>query len=227
MYIQCKKILDLKLEPMRKQESHFGRGTSPKGSFGFDPEGLVTTLSAVFPMFVGLHVGRAGALDLKASLLHWLLLAALLAVLGLSLSYFVAFNKRLWSPSYNFFTAGTGICLYTMLYVVCDVEWSLFRRLRQGTVLLLKPFQWLGCNAIFFFVFSECCGLLSWMLQCVTWGSGRNLVRCFRDFLWHSLGRQCNTELCGPVEVAYTAIQLMFWILLCGLLYRKGLFWKI
>lgn len=188
----------------------------------------MTTLSAVFPMSVGLHVGHVGALDLKALLAHCLLLGTALAMLGLSLSYLVAFNKRLWSPSYNFFTAGTGICLYTMLYAVCDVEWSVFHRLRQGTVILLKPFQWLGCNCIFFFVFSECCGVLSWMLQFVTWGSDRNLVRCFRDFLWHSgLGRWCNTELCGPVEVAYTAVGLLFWILVCGLLYRKGIFWKI
>lgn len=29
-------------------------------NFGFDPEGLVTTLSATFPMFVGAHLGRSG-----------------------------------------------------------------------------------------------------------------------------------------------------------------------
>lgn len=215
-----------------------GNNHSPgaKANFGFDPEGLITTLNAVFPMFVGLHIGRASMLlDLRSLCLHWSLIATCFTVLGSWLTIWVPFNKRLWSPSYSLFTTGTGIFMYAVLFLLCDestrnTERSVSRSTRF-CINLLKPFQWLGSNCILFFVFSECCGVLSWFLQTITWGTAKqNLVSWFHDeFLWHScgLGRNCTTRLCGPVEVVFTIVGLIFWIFVCGLLHRKGIFWKI
>lgn len=217
-----------------------GNNLGPEAStnFGFDPEGLVTTLNAVFPMFVGLHVGRASMLlDIKSLFVHWILLGTFLSVLGLSVTAWIAFNKRLWSPSYSLFTTGTGILMYALLFFLCDAKRSaasISGKLGRFATNVLKPFQWLGSNCILFFVLSECCGVLSWFLQTVTWdskGSKENLVSWFHDkFLWHScgLGRNCSPPgACGPVEAVYTTVGLIFWIVLCGLLHRKRIFWKI
>jgi predicted acyltransferase len=220
------------------------QGPEVDASFGFDPEGLVTTLNAVFPMFVGLHVGRAALLlDMKNLFVHWTLLGTFFSVLGFWMTTWIAFNKRLWSPSYSLFTTGTGILMYALLFLLCDHNLPVSRSAlsasfgKVGRFLsnILRPFQWLGSNCILFFVFSECCGVLSWFLQTITWGAQQNakqnLVSWFHDkFLWHScgLGKSCTSQSpCGPVEVAFTAVGLLFWILVCGLLHRKGIFWKI
>lgn len=121
-------------------------------------------------------------------------------------------------------TAGTGIFLYAALFFLCDREPSspLWRKMTIIGTTALKPFQWLGANCILFFVLSECCGVLSWALQSVR-GEEQNIVRWFRDhFLWHTcrLGHHCPSPVgnvqnaCAPVEVAFTLIGLLFWILL-------------
>ncbi|CAJ1349309.1 unnamed protein product [Effrenium voratum] len=203
-------------------------------NFGFDPEGLVTTLSAIFCMFLGLHLGRVWLILAKPRpvISHWLILGALCASLGAALSFGLPFNKRLWSPSYSLFTAGTGTVLYSGLFAACDAAPSSRAAAVFGTA--LAPFQWLGSNCILFFVFSECCGVLSWLLRVVSWGqpaSEHNIVHWFHDqFLWQtcSLGAGCKSgALCGPVEVAYTVVGLVFWVLVCGILHRKQIFWKI
>ncbi|CAK9042647.1 unnamed protein product, partial [Durusdinium trenchii] len=201
-----------------------GTSIGPKGApnFGFDPEGLVTTLSATFPMFVGAHLGRSGRV-LQRFFAHWLLLGTTFTAIGCWMTQWIPFNKRLWSPSYNLCTAGTGIFLYAALFFLCDREPSspLWRKMTIIGTTALKPFQWLGANCILFFVLSECCGVLSWALQSVR-GEEQNIVRWFRDhFLWHTcrLGHHCPSPVgnvqnaCAPVEVAFTLIGLLFWIL--------------
>ena len=169
--------------------------------------------------------------------MHWLLLGTCFTAFGCSIAYWIPFNKRLWSPSYSLVTTGTGICMYAALFFLCDweaVSPCAERILRVGST-ALKPFQWLGSNCILFFVLSECCGVLSWCLQTVRWGkpgNSQNIVGWFHDhFLWQScgLGNGCpsSQSSCAPVEVAFTLVGLVFWILVCGVLHRWGIFWKI
>jgi len=163
-----------------------GSNVSPTAAanFGFDPEGMVTTLSAVLPMFLGLHIGHAWRL-LKSTpevMVHWAMLAAFCTVAGIFLSGWLPFNKRLWSLSYSLFTSGTAILM-------------------------------LGSNCILFFVLSDCCGLFSWFLQFIAWGNPageHNVVYWFRkQLLWKAFN--CTATPCGPADAAYALVGLAFW----------------
>lgn len=95
--------------------------------------------------------------------------------------------------------------------------------------LSLAPLQWMGSNAILFYVFSDSGGVLTWLVTILSWGrphGKKNLVYFFQEMLAHGFG--CAEFLsCVPALVTYTAIQLVFWFAVCGFLHRKGLIWKI
>merc|ERR1712118_325020 len=102
--------------------------------------------------YFGLHVGRVGR-ELKSTptrvLAHWTLLGALAFGFGLLLSIGVPLNKRLWSPSYNFFMCGCATLLYALFFILCDggiVHATVSKVFRAA----LAPLQWLGANCILF-----------------------------------------------------------------------------
>jgi len=197
-----------------------GSNVSPTAAanFGFDPEGMVTTLSAVLPMFLGLHIGHAWRL-LKSTpevMVHWAMLAAFCTVAGIFLSGWLPFNKRLWSLSYSLFTSGTAILMHALLYFACDVlahRPTLWGRAALRFAWLYAPFRWLGSNCILFFVLSDCCGLFSWFLQFIAWGNPageHNVVYWFRkQLLWKAFN--CTATPCGPADAAYALVGLAFW----------------
>ncbi|CAK9013194.1 Heparan-alpha-glucosaminide N-acetyltransferase (Transmembrane protein 76) [Durusdinium trenchii] len=176
-----------------------GTSIGPKGApnFGFDPEGLVTTLSATFPMFVGAHLGRSGRV-LQRFFAHWLLLGTTFTAIGCWMTQWIPFNKRLWSPSYNLCTAGTGIFLYAALFFLCDREPSspLWRKMTIIGTTALKPFQWLGANCSV-----DCCtdGRSSGRFDCETMSQGALAMvqRSRMEFPPMSLERQVPAGAAG------------------------------
>jgi len=209
-------------------------------TWGFDPEGLITTCSAVLPMAFGLHCGFVWKTlqDPRAVLLHWLALGAVLTAFASVLSIWVPCNKRLWSPSYSLLMSGLATLVYAGLFLVIDAG-SLLPQSAQRIIRLAKavcsPLQWLGENCILFFVLSDCCGVLDWLLRSVTWGkpyAENNVVAWFQNTVlmqWLNLGASCtgSYHLCGPAVMTFVWIEILFWILVCGLLHRQGIFWKI
>lgn len=223
---------------------HGGSKAGGEANWGFDPEGFITTLSAVITMYFGLHIGRVWAIlqDTRSVLLHWLLVGIATTILSILLTLVVPFSKRLWSPSYNFFMCGTGTLLYATLFVICDAHalhqaspgW--LQKLFKGTSTMLQPFRWLGSNAILFFVMSPS-DVLQNILQTVTWkhaDRSENIVHWFTNtILWQGLGlgSGCHmkegSDKCGPFILVWVCVQLIFWIIVCGVLFRKNIFWKI
>lgn len=209
-------------------------------TWGFDPEGLVTTLSAIFPMYFGLHVGCVWRelKDVKGALLHWICLGTFAVVCALVLSVWVPLNKRLWSPSYNLLNCGVATLTYACLFGAIDggtPSGTRIARLREWGKIVLAPLQWLGTNCILFFVLSDCCGVLDWLLRSLTWGKPygeKNPVYWFQSIFlmkWLHLGNSCakGYDECGPARMVYVWIQIASWMLICGVLYHKGIFWKI
>jgi predicted acyltransferase len=90
-------------------EAHLWSGTKV-----YDPEGLVTTLSAVLSTFLGLQFGKVLVRETehKERLFQWLALGSFLTILGLTLDFLIPINKQLWTPTYSIFMAGFGgLCL--------------------------------------------------------------------------------------------------------------------
>ncbi len=85
----------------------------------WDPEGVLSTLSAIGSALAGVAVmrwmkGTGGAV--KSSTLALIALALLIA--GLMSGLALPFNKALWTPSFALFTAGLGLLLWAILCMI-------------------------------------------------------------------------------------------------------------
>lgn len=219
---------------------HLG-ATSP--NWGFDPEGFITTIPTILTMYFGLYIGLVGKtlrLDPRAALVHWLVVGIPVTVIAAVASLAIPFNKRQWSPTYNFFMCGLATLTYAALVTTCDCADSLpraFLPISKVSNLVLTPFKWLGANCILFFVLSDCSGVLEGILSLIYIdhdSSPRDVVSWFKGTVllkWLGLGAHCDDSAgfmkCGPAVMTYVFIQLFFWSCVCGLLYKKGIIWKI
>ena len=147
----------------------------PWCSYPFEPEGIVSTISAVITVILGCYCGQV-LLAMQASnaspaekLWQWLPLSFVSIAVGLLFHFtdVIPLNKNLWSISYLLVTAGIAQVLYAFLHLTTDrsqptevVEGrmgELEARTAKTPVLstFLMPFKWMGGNAIFFFVAHE------------------------------------------------------------------------
>jgi len=124
------------------------------GIFGYDPEGLLSTLGALATALIGVAVGRT----LRAR-------SGWGTIVSLSVAGFICWemthlalvgpevNKRLWTPAFVLLTAATSIFLLLVCHIVADV----FARhpnamLRFGSRALAWPWAVLGRNALVVYV---------------------------------------------------------------------------
>ncbi len=114
-----------------------------------DPEGLVSTLSAVAHTMIGFCCGMLltrSSLSLGRKSVGLLFVGAGLLVAGLLLSPLLPLNKRIWSPSFVLVTCGVATILLSILLWVVDyakcTSWSRF-------------FEMCGVNPLFLYVLSE------------------------------------------------------------------------
>lgn len=105
----------------------------PVTGLGQEPEGLLSTLPAIVTTLLGV---RAGAW-LRAGALRTMALAAVVALLlGWAWSWWLPFNKPLWTSSYVLWTAGWALLALLALHVLVD---------RRGWPAIGRSF---GVNAI-------------------------------------------------------------------------------
>lgn len=113
-----------------------------------DPEGLLSTMSAVtnvlFGFYCGMRIKQAGSLSEKVTALF--VVGTLLTFAGLLLSYGLPLNKRIWSPSFALVTSG-----------LCALVLALVTRYADGSE--DGPgshfFQAFGANALVLYLASE------------------------------------------------------------------------
>jgi predicted acyltransferase len=92
-----------------------------------DPEGLVSTLSAISQTLIGFYIAYLAfgpKRSLKEKILVFLTAGAILTLLGYLLSFGLPLNKRIWSPSYVLVTCGFASLLLGLFTLAID---------RQGT----------------------------------------------------------------------------------------------
>ena len=204
----------------------------------YDPEGIGSTIASFCVAFLGFIVVRmtptgsestrddslpyqafedefnAEALPSRVQAVVQLLkrkvaLGSILTIIGLILSFAIPFNKTLWTPSFNFFTAG-----------ICCIALEVVERIPD---LLLKPLIWLGSNALFFFVMSDCGGLLSGLIASIWVDAPYN-----NAITWVKLSL---TSVFGmdPAKgiMAYATVQLVVFIVWLKILYNQKKFYKI
>lgn len=175
---------------------------------GYDPEGLVASLGATFTCFVGYMMT-----DIRMTRSYprvWA--SAVMILVGIFLNFLgLPFNKSLWTCSYNFVTVGA------ILLVWYAIE-KLFREDTGENVLVH-----LGSNAIFFYVFSDCGGLLRVLLNSVWIERDGQRVTMVSWFLNSVLKVQDYPNMI----IVYALIQLALFVLITSSLYRRGIFIKL
>ncbi len=195
--------------------SHVWRyATTPGLGPTYDPEGLLSTLPALTNVLFGILAGeqlrsnqsRRRQCGVLASM------GTTLWILGLSLSHWLPFNKKLWTSSFALFTSGIAIlCLAGFLYLV-DI-----RRVRRGWSFLLI----FGTNAILAYVLSD---VLAWVF-----GRFRFQVGARRLNLHALLFRDLFASWLPP-KMASLGFALLFVCLIAGFvypLYRRRIFLRI
>jgi len=182
----------------------------------YDPEGLLSTLSAVATALFGVHCGRVlaaggAARDKAGDLLRlgaWCLLA------GAVWSWFLPVNKPLWTPSYAVWTAGIaasglGLCVW------------LFEH--RGFARLAHPLRVYGQNALLVFVGSAIVARTVSRLVTVTTDAGAvSLQKWF--FTNCLLGPIGDPKL---ASLAFGLVWISGWYVVLAALYRRGIVWRV
>lgn len=135
----------------------------------FDPEGIISSIMAIVSCIIGLHYGHViiHFKDHKNRILHWMIPAFCLVVMGYILDFSgMHFNKALYSSSYTCLTAGAAGIVFTGLYVIVDV-WGY----RRPTFIL----EWMGMHALMIYILAAC-NLLPFFLQGFYWKKPENNI---------------------------------------------------
>ena len=103
-------------------DSHVYRG----GQAGWDPEGIVASVASaslvLYGYAAGVLVRRYGRVDPAATLANVGALAALCFVGGLIASQWMPSNKRLLTPAFVLFAAGTALAVFCVIYLLADAR---------------------------------------------------------------------------------------------------------
>ena len=181
----------------------------------WDPEGILSTLSATATTLAGVLTGRW----LRAARTPLVRVAVLVAAgtlctaLGLVMGHWFPINKNLWSSSYVVFTAGVALNCYAVCYWVVDI-WQY----RRWTM----PFVIYGINAILAYLLST---LMEKLL--ILWKVARpdgSMVS-----VHHYLVEGLLLPFLSPINasLAYAVASVLFWLGIMTVLYRRRIFLKI
>jgi predicted acyltransferase len=174
---------------------------------GFDPEGILGTLSAAAQALLGLALGKwlirnprntrallfAAIVGVGMALLGWFLAG----VLGMPL------NKPLWTPTYALVSSGIFTFVFVLMYWVADTK---------GHERLFTWLVPLGRNALLVFVASNLAVAIARRLGYFP-GIGSRLASVIGSELLATLILQGG--------------ELALWFLVAGWLHRRKLYWKL
>mmetsp|Transcript_22911 Transcript_22911/g.54220 ORF Transcript_22911/g.54220 Transcript_22911/m.54220 type:complete len:295 (+) Transcript_22911:538-1422(+) len=256
--------------------------------FGFDPEGLLTTLGAICTTYYGcfcaqrLSERRKGRLSWRDEAYTCSLVALLLGVV-LASGAKVPINKKLWTLSYLALTAAVSSLVLALTHDVCvllrfapsppcpcadeppaaantadeaengdreeaeegEADVSDRGREPEESVVWWRRagrrvcgwLEGLGANPLFFFVGSDCCGVLSILLGSVKLcrGSGaddgaRSCPSDCVDVVWwwrvEVLQERAGLGAAWG-DLVYAAAQLGLWLWICRVLCDRCWFFKL
>ncbi|KAL2345096.1 hypothetical protein Fmac_006381 [Flemingia macrophylla] len=113
----------------------------------FEPEGLMSSISAILSGTIGIHYGHV-LIHFKGHsqrLKQWVSMGFVLLIIAIILHFTdaIPLNKQLYSISYVCFTGGAAGIVFSGLYIVIDI-WGL-----RTPFLFL---EWIGMNAMLVFV---------------------------------------------------------------------------
>ncbi len=186
-----------------------------KNAQGWDPEGLVSTLTAVATMLTGTLTGlllRSEA-SVKAKVARLVAWGAAAAAAGLLWGRVLPINKNLWTASYVVFTSGAALLAIGLCVVVIDV---------LGWKKPFAPFFTFGTNPLLVFVLS---GLLAKTMGLIKVSDAAGKAISLHTWLY----RAGFSWIADPTlrSHAFALVTILFWWAVLRVFEKKGWFWKI
>lgn len=181
----------------------------------WDPEGLLSTVPAIGTVIAGVLTGRwlGSPQPLDRRLLGLFGVGSIAMLVGLIWHWGFPINKNLWTSSYVVFTGGmAAVAIATCTWLI-DV---------LGITSWTPPFRWFGMNPILAFLGTGAMGRLMGS-NITVWQDGQKVPikpviydRFFASWL-------------DPrsASLLYAATFVLIWAGICGLLYRKRIFFKV
>lgn len=184
----------------------------------FDPEGLMSSISAILSTTIGIHYGHV-LIHYKVHserLKHFIAMAIGLLGFGLILHFSnaIPLNKQLYSFSYVCFTAGAAGIVLSAFYWLIDV-WGL-----RTPFLFL---EWIGMNAMLIYVLGAQGILAAFFNGWYYEDQSKTLVYWIQNHVfinvWHS-------QRVGTLLYVIFA-EILFYGVLAGICHKLGLYWKL
>ncbi|XP_030541108.1 heparan-alpha-glucosaminide N-acetyltransferase-like [Rhodamnia argentea] len=184
----------------------------------FEPEGLLSTISAILSGTIGIHYGHV-LIHFKGHserLKQWVSMGLCLLIIAIILHFTdaIPINKQLYSFSYVCFTAGAAGIVFSAFYIVIDV-WGL----RMPFLFL----EWIGMNAMLVFVMAAQGIFAAFINGWYYKDPQNNLVYWIQKHIfinvWHS-------ERLGTLLYVIFA-EIVFWGVVSGVLHKLGIYWKL
>ncbi len=165
----------------------------------WDPEGVLSTMTAVATGILGLLTGQfMDKIENTSDRVSWLFFSGMvLIVAGLAWDMAFPINKSLWTSSYVLYTGGWAIQALAASHWIIDVH-----RRRSWT----KPFLYFGMNAIFAFVAS---GLAAKVLLRTRWMTADGTEESLWSFLYLNLFASWMEPHLGSLCFALTLVLLL------------------
>jgi len=181
----------------------------------WDPEGLLSTLPAIGTVISGVLAGRwlGSSHPLDRRLLGLFGAGSLAMVVGLMWHWGFAINKNLWTSSYVVFTGGMAAVAVATCTWLIDV---------LGITSWTAPFRWFGMNPILAFLGTGAMGrLVGSTITVMRDGQKVPIKSVIYDRFFASWLDPRSASL------LYAVTFVLIWAGICGLLYRKRLFFKV
>ncbi|WP_226876942.1 acyltransferase family protein [Microbulbifer hainanensis] len=182
--------------------------------FAFDPEGILTTVSAVATCLLGALAGLAwqrsdGSPQAKRRVAqHWLVAGLVLLGVGQLASTWVPVNKALWSPTFVLVTGGVSLILLSGLFYLADI-----RQHRRA----LAPLLVFGVNAIALFMLA---GIVGRLLIIIPAGD-----QTLKHWLFATVFQPLFGNYGGSLAFALSCLVAFYWVM--WQMYRQRVIWKV
>ena len=193
----------------------FGTAHLWKVSKTWDPEGLLSTLPALFNTLAGTLTGsylrsQAQPIEKAAGMFF---AGSILLGIGGALDWAFPINKSIWSPSYAVFTSGYAMVVLAMCYYAIDVKgwkkWS-------------NPLVVFGVNALLLFFAS---GILARVMGTLIKFSVDTEVLPLQQWIYKYLLASWAGEMLG--SLLYPLLLVVAWYMVLRALYERNWVWKV
>ncbi|MEJ7737930.1 MAG: DUF5009 domain-containing protein [Chitinophagaceae bacterium] len=195
----------------------------------FDPEGLVSTLSAIVQVIIGYLAGRYLRLKSQSAEIGYspyqtltllFVTGSLLIFTGLCWNLVFPINKKLWTSSYVVYTSGLAITVLALTIYLIEV--------RKHRGFLTRFFDVFGKNPLFIFVLSGFLPRVIGLIRIPDKISANGMHLFLTPFAWF------YEQVCKPVfsnpktgSLLYAVCMVVFYWLIAYLLDKNRVYIKV